>query len=98
MHFLGNLALAFQMLTVVVRVDETFVDVFFTGLLFHDVLFAGISTRPLGSWEAAAGTISLGQYRIWVEYFLRVGANLRTRARWDEVLDFCPVFPVLCDR
>lgn len=86
------------MLTVVVAVDETFVDVFFTGLLLHDVLFAGISTGPLGSWEAATRTVGLGKGRIRVEYFLRVGANLSTRARWDQVLDFRPVFAVLCDR
>lgn len=98
LNFLGNLALHVQMVAVVVRVDETFVVVFFTGLLLHDVLFAGISTRPLGSREAAAGTIGFGEGEIWVEHFLRMRANLRTSARWNEVLDFGPVFAVLSDR
>ena len=87
------------MLTVVVRgVDETFVVVFFTGLLLHMFLFAGISPRPLGSREAPSRALRLGQHRIWVEYFLRVRTNLRTRARGNQVLNFCPVFAVLIDR
>ena len=87
------------MLTVVVRgVDETFVVVFFTGLLLLEFLFAGISPRPLGSREAASRALRLGQHRIWVEYFLRVRTNLRTRARGNQVLHFCPVFAVLIDR
>ena len=98
LNLLGNLAFHLQVLAVVVRVDETFVVVFFTGLLFQDVLFAGIATGPLGSWEAAARTVRLGESHIRVEYLLRMRANLRTGARWNEVLDFGPVLAVLSDR